>query len=183
MNAYFSRTMRRGFTLVELLTVVSIIIIMSGIVYVSVGAAMANSRDKTRVGHLAQIQLALKLYEAQNGAYPPEAEYSGSTIDGTICASCSGPINEVIKQYGGEVPEDPSHDSNGPYLYYYDGSHKCGGSSRKAVLIAKTMQTEGYKNMVDGPCDNGNPNTDYGEEGRGSNNLDAYYVILGPASI
>ena len=65
-----SRT-RDGFTLVELLVVISIIGLLSSIVLTSVNSARARARDARRLADTRQIQNALALYYDDHGSYPP----------------------------------------------------------------------------------------------------------------
>ncbi|GEM_PF-2868966 len=54
--------MKRGFTLVELLVVISVISMLSSIVMVRIGLVQASGRDSVRVQQIHQIDLATKLY-------------------------------------------------------------------------------------------------------------------------
>lgn len=68
---FFSKTqVARGFTLVELLVVISIIAVLSSVVYANFNSARQSARDNIRKADLKDIQLALELYKAQNGRYP-----------------------------------------------------------------------------------------------------------------
>lgn len=61
---------RGGFTLVELLVVISIIGILSSLSTVSVNIARQRARDAKRQADMAQIQLALYLYFDDNLRFP-----------------------------------------------------------------------------------------------------------------
>jgi general secretion pathway protein G len=91
---------RRGFTIVELLVVISIIGILLTILYANFSQAKMQSRDKVRKAELKEIQLAVELYKAQNSTYP---------------AALSALTPDFIQ----EVPTDPS---GGSYTYNSDGS-------------------------------------------------------------
>ena len=58
------------FTLIELLVVLGIIGLFASIVFASIGGARKNTRDKVRLSDIKQIELALNLYQTQNGCYP-----------------------------------------------------------------------------------------------------------------
>src|SRR3989344_4750312 len=59
-----------GFTLVELLIVITIISTLSGIGFAVFGNATRNARDAKRKADLEQIRTALEMYKADNGRYP-----------------------------------------------------------------------------------------------------------------
>ena len=64
------KTSRKGFTLVEILVVVSIIGLLSSIVLVGLGSFRARGRDARRVADLRETQNALELYYGKFGGYP-----------------------------------------------------------------------------------------------------------------
>lgn len=97
----------RGFTLVELLVVISIVAIISAISVVSYQEIRQKTRDSIRKGDLQKISLALEGYFQKNSRYVP-----GS-------GNCSGSFytdpDITSKFVGGNVPKDPS---NGNYYCY-----------------------------------------------------------------
>jgi prepilin-type N-terminal cleavage/methylation domain-containing protein len=62
--------MNRGFTLIEILVVVSIISLLSSIFTTSASAAREKARDAKRVQELRQIDNAVNLYISDNGHAP-----------------------------------------------------------------------------------------------------------------
>lgn len=87
----------RGFTLVELLIVVSIIAILTGMLTVNLADARERARDAQRKADLKQIQNALELYKNdQNPQSYPTTETWKTAL------SSSGFMKKI--------PTDPTHD-------------------------------------------------------------------------
>jgi len=61
---------QRGFTLIEILVVITIIGILSSVVLVGLNTARKQGRDTRRVADLRQVQNGLELYFQKNGTYP-----------------------------------------------------------------------------------------------------------------
>lgn len=61
---------RKGFTLIEVLVVISIIGILSAIIYANFGEARVEAKNKAFKSELKEVQLALEVYKSQNGKYP-----------------------------------------------------------------------------------------------------------------
>jgi len=59
----------KGFTLVEILIVISIIGILSNLVLLQLGAARAKARDVKRISDVSQIKSAEELFFDDNGRY------------------------------------------------------------------------------------------------------------------
>ena len=76
-------SVHHGFTLVETLVAVSIIVLLVTMGMVSYSAAGRSSRDDKRKADLEQIRSALEIYKSENGVYPSPAAtcvaFSGST--------------------------------------------------------------------------------------------------------
>ncbi|PIR98086.1 MAG: hypothetical protein COT89_01455 [Candidatus Colwellbacteria bacterium CG10_big_fil_rev_8_21_14_0_10_42_22] len=67
----------RGFTLIEMLIVIAIIAILSGIVLVGVTGFQASARDTQAVADLRFTQNLIELYYTRNGSYPSATTWSG----------------------------------------------------------------------------------------------------------
>lgn len=96
-------TMKRGFTLIEILVTVSIIGLLTMIGVTNFRVANQKARDGRRQGDLEQIKAALELYRTDQGEYPTDNVISAGTI-----------VFGVIT-YMKKVPADPSSDQ----VYYY----------------------------------------------------------------
>lgn len=100
MKLISSRSFNKGFTLIELMIVVAIISILTGIIVTSLTSSKSKSRDAQRVSDINQIQLALEQYFDRCGQYPADI-YS--------TASCfSGATSVGFNDYIAVVPHDPS---------------------------------------------------------------------------
>jgi prepilin-type N-terminal cleavage/methylation domain-containing protein len=138
---------KKGFTLIELMVVISIIVIFIAIILAAISTARENTREKRRIADLAQIEFALTLYKEKNREYPPGSFEIGH-----------GGFDEEIRKYIGHIPTDPNSDgvANGAYGYWYDSNFSCDGKSGK-VLYAKKMEQAKNANREELCGSGGNP--------------------------
>lgn len=118
---------RAGFSLVELLVVITIIAILSVVAYTAVGGNTIKARDSKRMQDLSTIQGALEIYFVEFGVYPNSPLISGSDT------------GEIPRKYLSTIPVDPKKtagDTDISYYYYYD-------SDDKAYMIGATLENEG----------------------------------------
>jgi type II secretion system protein G len=102
------RYKRSGFTLLELLIVISIIGLLTSISLFALQGARTQGRDSKRKADLEQIRTGLELYKADCNQYPANLPGVGSSLTGT----CTGVTNTYIQS----MPGDPSSVSS----YYYN---------------------------------------------------------------
>ncbi|OHA15307.1 MAG: hypothetical protein A3H57_01590 [Candidatus Taylorbacteria bacterium RIFCSPLOWO2_02_FULL_43_11] len=112
---------KKGFTLVELLIVIAIIGILSGVVLASMGSARAKARDGRRISDIKQIQLALATYQDANGSYPTAIYGSPSPL----------------ASYMSSIPTDPSTAAQYKYAYY-----NYTGPNPKTYHLGAVLETE-----------------------------------------
>ncbi len=106
---------QRGFTMVELLVVISIIGLLATIIFANFSQGKMQARDKVRKAELKEIQLALELYKAQERNYPTA-------------------LADLAPDYLPEVPRDPGGDV---YSYRSDGnSYKVWTDDVEAIQIS-----------------------------------------------
>ncbi len=67
----FKSESNRGFTLIEMLVVLAIMGILSGIIITNLSSAKSKARDSRRVSDISHLQLALQMYLDRCGKYPP----------------------------------------------------------------------------------------------------------------
>lgn len=135
-------TSSRGFTLIEILTVLVILSILISVIYVSASGARENARNKAMQASLKETQLALELYKAQNGRYPIAADGPGGCgSTGTYyvvednASSCGRSwIPGLIPQFIEDLPRRAMSKNTNCRVQYYaepDGSryklraHRC----------------------------------------------------------
>lgn len=61
----------KGFTIIELLTVIAIIAILSGILFVFTKGGNARARGMTCMGNMQAIAISMRMYTLDEGGFPP----------------------------------------------------------------------------------------------------------------
>lgn len=124
-------TLKTGFTLIELMVVISIIGLLSAIVYANFNDARAQARDKVRMSALKEVQLALEFYKAQNGSYPNTSlvgacgggvsDFFGNDPDGGSAGfvNCRDYIPGLVPDFISVLPTDPNQEIVANKGYYY----------------------------------------------------------------
>jgi len=79
---------KKGFTLVELLVVMTIIMVLTVVGMINYGNANKKSRDAKRKSDLESVRVALEMYRQDNGSYPADEDV-------------------LVDDYIKELPEDP----------------------------------------------------------------------------
>lgn len=104
---------RSGFTLVELLVVISIISVLMAVLFASFSSARESARDSARQSDLKELQLAIELYKSQNGEYPaqgcgtPGSSWAGPGPQPSWGANCDVYIVGLVPEYVPSLPTDP----------------------------------------------------------------------------
>jgi len=110
--------MRKAFTLIELMVVVAIIAILTGIAAISYAGIQQRGRDSQRQSDLHLIKVTLSTYYAAQ--IPPQ--YVASTADTTpgvitINGSTDALSAALSPNYIRQVPVDPVNSGNNVYKY------------------------------------------------------------------
>lgn len=124
-----------GFTLIEILVVVTIIVLLTAAGLVSYSVFLKQSRDVRRKADLAQVSAALEMYRSNNDTYPTTglSQLTGPTI------------------YIQTVPTDPK---NPTYTYYYTATasdYTLGAYLENGGAICVAGQCGGNCNYCLGP--------------------------------
>jgi len=85
----------RGFTLVEMVVVIGIIMMVMAIIVGNLDTAKSQSRDRARVSDIANLSLALESYYARNKSYPDTLD--DLVTKGIIPVIPRGPKGEIYK--------------------------------------------------------------------------------------
>ena len=139
------RSEERGFTLMELLAVIAIILIIVTALIVSVSTVRKHSRDTQRVSDIKQLQLAIRAYRdiKATSSFP----FNKSTIlNAGVTIGEGGVLDSTLSTYLAGSLKDPLGDSSDTsYEYVYRESVSCGSTS-KTLVYAKSMELPNSSN-------------------------------------
>ena len=132
--------------MIELIVVIAVIAILSGIVTMSVTSQLAKGRDARRIADLSQVQKALEVYYSTYSCYPASTNIDGdrSTATGSNPNPCPGTSKTFNADCGAttdlwwntslkvlvelkllpNLPVDPLNKNGGPlehFCYVYTG--------------------------------------------------------------
>ena len=111
------RSRKGGFTLIEMLVVIAIIAILTGIIITGLVGSKAKARDAKRASDLSQIALALEQFFDRCDVYPANITDLNQTGNG----SCpSSPSQVSLANFISKIPTDPS--TNASYDYAVNNS-------------------------------------------------------------
>lgn len=132
---------KNGFTLVELLVVISIISILTVISVSSYTSAQIKSRDSQRKSDLDSVSKALMMYYNDTGKFPnPPFPFGNSTVGFTGA-------NAIV--YMRQTPQDPKKSSDSSYFYVYKTDGKLFNLFAK-LENTKDSQCQTTPYLVDG---------------------------------
>jgi prepilin-type N-terminal cleavage/methylation domain-containing protein len=119
----FRKLSKKGFSLVELLVVITIMAILSIVAYTAVAGQTIKAKNARRLQDISTIQSALELYIVKNGDYP-------------------GALTDLTTDYISKVPKDPKTTNN--YAYWRGDNAENSGTqtSSKTYILATTLEEE-----------------------------------------
>lgn len=132
----------RAFTLLELVLMLSILAVLSGVLLARVTGRRAAARDAQRVQDVHEIQQAIERFHALHGRYPAPKRNAACggwdvSFDGDLIPEL------VLEGFLDEAPADPFDDETYHYRYlvYEEGAYECVGGPFY-VLGAKNLETD-----------------------------------------
>ena len=116
----------KGFTLIELMVVISIIALLSAIGFSVYGSVREAGRDAKRKGDIHAIQQALEQYYSNSKEYGTNNKYpcfGTAAVPNCGWANVSGISDRLVPDFIQQVPVDPSNGTSCPgYLYLTDAT-------------------------------------------------------------
>lgn len=97
------KNQQKGFTLIEMLLVVTIIALIAAIAFPGLGRIRQTSRDARRMADLSTVQTMLETYHTVRGQYPAPASWDVLTA----CLIAANPTLECPFLGINAVPADP----------------------------------------------------------------------------
>lgn len=140
-------SIRKGFTLVELLIVVSIIGILTSFLMVNFIGAKSRARDAQRKSDMRQMQAAFELFRADVGNYPTNAQ-----------VACGSSLTNGGTTYMQKIPCDPLN--TGQYIYTYT---QTGGGTGYSLFACLENVNDSQKDAANNTtyCTGGTTNWSY----------------------
>ncbi len=145
--------MKKGFSLIEILVVTTIICILTAGITTIYSTVTKNARDAKRKADLEQIRAAVEMFRSNNvnNSYPASLSLS--------CAS-PGSINDGTNMYLSKIPTDPKCSA---FTYYYSASpvgcsHLSGTPCSDYTLASQLENNSSCSSPPGGSnCGSGNP--------------------------
>lgn len=124
MGMYFFSSVsknQKGFTLVELLVVITIIGILATLLIANFSSSRARARDARRKADLQSLKTALQLYYNDRQVFPGDSgsEINGCGANGDLPCSWGSSFSGNGEEYIRQIPTDPLN-IPGTYVYVYE---------------------------------------------------------------
>lgn len=104
--------MKKGFTLIEILVVATILVLLAGLMVTSYSTLLKSSRDGKRKADIESIRGALEILRSNNNGTYPASTY----LNFSVCSGASL-IDSLGNTYMSPLPNDPQCSSGMKYRY------------------------------------------------------------------
>ena len=111
-----------GFTLVELIVVITILVILGTIAFTSLSGFSGSARDSSRISDLANISSSLDIVFIKTGAYPMPDNSFSVTYSGWVVwyqGTVGEKVMNVMGSVGAKISKKPSDPLNAAKNYTY----------------------------------------------------------------
>ncbi len=109
-----NKSLKKGFTLAELIIVVSILALLAGVLIPKVQTHLKTVRDQRRLSDVKTLQKAIEQYYVDNGQFPPQ-EPGDNGWDDSFRGEFIPAL--VLEGFLSDFPTDPINDNQ--YYYQY----------------------------------------------------------------
>ncbi len=145
MNFFSTKKFNKGFTIIEVLVVISIVSTLTGIVWVNVNSARMKARDAKKTTELKNIQTALYAFLEQYGRMPNNYNPGQGACQGQTYYDQS--MQELVDaKLLGNIPYNTGGGVG--YCYYNYGA----GNSLGGVLVTSLEAVPDTTNGVPPSC-------------------------------
>jgi len=114
--SYSKLPFKTGFTLIEILVVISIIAVLASIIISSLGESRQRATEVADKEAVRQVKLAMELYALDHGDYPWPENYDGNIIDSTFNIEAWQDVKDKLIE-GGYIKSIPSQPQRFAYIY------------------------------------------------------------------
>jgi len=142
-----SNSKSQGFTLIEILVVITLLAILATIIVNSYVSTLKKGRDSRRKQDLEQVSRALELYYADNNVYPATLSWDSPLVNSQVVPT---------KLYMKRLPSDPANTDTLEYLYETDGTYY------RLFTCLENDQDANYQIYSGKNCGSGCNNCNYG---------------------
>lgn len=99
----YMKNKTNGFTLIELMVVISVIGLLASVILISLNSARAKARDTKRMSDIRQMQTVLELYYDKYGTYPNISQ----SADSSNCENRTPTLDFYLGEFVSFIPHDP----------------------------------------------------------------------------
>ncbi|MDP2091290.1 MAG: fibrinogen-like YCDxxxxGGGW domain-containing protein [Candidatus Gracilibacteria bacterium] len=143
----------KGFTLVELIVVTTILAILGTIAFISLQGYSRDARDSARVSDMSRIKTSLELYNIEAGKYPDPTEAQPITFSGGLAwyQGIFGNSTFINVSKLDKIPKDPITDKEYSYSVLNTGQEYELGGIMEGDEISMNIEKGIMNNVASSP--------------------------------